>query len=110
MQSKDDDKPVMRDDDNKSATSSYTPPQVTAARRVTPTLSLWRLTAVNPQEPPFHFSNVPSAMVVAAQDMEHARRIAVNEPGGAVWIDSDLVRVEEMKPETPMVVSRDFGP
>lgn len=88
----------MRADDPK--------PMAAPMRRV---MRLWRLTPIDHHEPPFHFSNVPSMLIVAAEDERHARAVAMNEPGAGVWGDETRTMVEEMKPGAAMVIARDMG-
>lgn len=100
----------MADDAMDAAEAPRPEPVIRPAARKAPDLKLWRIAARDPQEPPFHFSSVPSAMVIVAEDAEHARAMAVQGAGGPVWADDDLVTVDEMTLDTPMVLSRDFGP
>lgn len=70
---------------------------------------LWRVSPVNDQEPPFHYSNTPGVMLIAAPDAETARRMAVSEAGDTAWQDKDRVRVDEYAPSDAMVLTRNFA-
>ena len=63
---------------------------------------------VDARQPPFHLTNTPNVMLIAAPDEDYARRLAVNEAGHDQWGDPDQVGVEEYKPNSPMVLTRDF--
>jgi hypothetical protein len=71
-------------------------------------MMLWVVYPGDPQEPPFHFSNTPGVMLIAAPDAGYARRLAANEAGDVTWLDKDRVHVDEYKPAAAMVLSRDF--
>lgn len=64
--------------------------------------------AADEQEPPFHFSSTPTGMLVWAEREDYARRLARAEMNDDVWEDETKVVVEEVTPDRPMVVSRDF--
>ena len=72
-------------------------------------LKLWVVKPVDPQQPPFMYSNVNNNWIVAAESAEYARRLVRQESGGnEVWEDDEKTVADEYKPRSPMVVSRDF--
>jgi hypothetical protein len=81
--------------------------QPKASKKQQPAMKFWRITPVNADEPPFHYSNVSVEMVVSAENEEIARRVAMAEPGGdEAWGDPKTSKVEEWKPEDRGVISR----
>lgn len=72
-------------------------------------MKLFVVAPLDRNAPPFHFSNTPNVMLIAAETPEYARRMAVQEAAGdTVWADENQVYCEEYKPRSPRVISRDF--
>jgi hypothetical protein len=78
------------------------------SRKERPAQKLFVVSPVDPQLPPFHFSNTPNRMLIAAPDEEYARRLARMEAGHDAYADVALVDVDEWMPTGPMVITRDF--
>jgi hypothetical protein len=73
--------------DVKAAAASDRVAEMVAAAE--PALTLWRLSAKNRDEPPFHFTGVAHTFYVAALTEAEARKhVALGtEPHGAPWLD-----------------------
>jgi hypothetical protein len=71
-------------------------------------MNLYLVSPADPQAEPFHLSNTPGDMIVAAPSPEYARRLARNEAGHDAWLDEDQVSVQEWRPKTPMLVTRNL--
>lgn len=76
--------------------------------RTKPALKLWRLTAKDNNEPPFHFTGVASMYVVAATTEEEARYLAAmcSEPHGPVWMADDITDCDVLAPKEPGVIAQ----
>lgn len=97
----DDGMPEARPPEDRAQQRSVTAP-------ASPTMKLWVVYPGDPQEPPFHFSNTPNVMLIAAPDADYARRLATNEAADMTWQNKDRVHVDEYRPTTPMVLTRDL--
>jgi len=70
-------------------------------------LKVWRLTARNRQEPPFHFAHVAHEFIVKAAHEKAARDIAASAAGqhSAVWHDAAQTDCDELPVTGPGLVA-----
>jgi hypothetical protein len=75
--------------------------------RKQPAMKLWKVAPVNANDPPFYFSNVSVELIVAAENEEIARKVAIAEAGGEeAWGNPETSKVEEYKADSRGVISR----
>lgn len=80
-----------------------------ADRRAPPDMKLWVVRPRDMAEPPFHYSNTPNIMLIAAESADIARRMAsTSGRNDLVWMDEDRVICEEFTPMDRAVLTTDF--
>lgn len=96
----------MRSDDKMDEKKELPPLQ--GGQKERPVQKLFVVSPRDPQLPPFHFSNTPNRMLIAAPDEEYARRLARMDAGHDAYADVTLVDVDGWTPTGPMVITRDL--